>query len=112
MNRALIRTVWQRAADRFECCLIPKFALPLPFQIDHIIAEKHGGKTVGTNLALACAHCNRFKGPNIAGSIQNRGRRSACFTHVRTGGRSILSLLGHTLSGALQSVVQQFKCWR
>jgi len=39
----------------------------LPFQIDHIIAEQHGGATVASNLALACAACNRFKGPNIAG---------------------------------------------
>lgn len=46
---------------------MPRFALPLPFQIDHIIAEKHAGQTVESNLALACPHCNRFKGPNIAG---------------------------------------------
>jgi hypothetical protein len=46
---------------------MPRFAFPLPFQIDHIIAEKHGGQAVESNLALACAHCNRFKGPNIAG---------------------------------------------
>jgi HNH endonuclease len=46
---------------------MPRFALPLPFQIDHIIAEKHDGQTVESNLALACPHCNRFKGPNIAG---------------------------------------------
>jgi hypothetical protein len=46
---------------------MPQFALPLPFQMDHIIAEKHGGPTVESNLALACPHCNRFKGPNIAG---------------------------------------------
>jgi len=38
----------------------------LPFQIDHILAEKHGGETVEGNLALACALCNGFKGPNIA----------------------------------------------
>lgn len=67
MNRALVRTVWKRARERCEYCLIPKWALPLPFQIDHIIAEKHGGQTVENNLALACPHCNRFKGPNIAG---------------------------------------------
>ncbi len=46
---------------------MPQFAFPLPFQIDHILAEKHGGETVEENLALACPHCNRFKGPNIAG---------------------------------------------
>jgi 5-methylcytosine-specific restriction endonuclease McrA len=44
-----------------------QFAFPLPFQIDHILAEKHGGETVESNLALSCPHCNRFKGPNIAG---------------------------------------------
>jgi hypothetical protein len=67
VNRELLRTVWQRAADRCEYCLMPSFALPLPFQIDHIVAEKHGGQSVANNLALACPHCNRFKGPNIAG---------------------------------------------
>lgn len=38
-----------------------------PFQIDHIIAEKHGGQTSEANLALCCLPCNLFKGPNIAG---------------------------------------------
>jgi hypothetical protein len=45
--------------------------LPLPFQIDHIVAEKHGGQTVPSNLALACPHSNRYKGPNIAGFDPN-----------------------------------------
>jgi len=40
---------------------------PLPFHIDHIIARQHGGLTELGNLALACLHCNRHKGPNIAG---------------------------------------------
>jgi 5-methylcytosine-specific restriction endonuclease McrA len=34
--------------------------------IDHIIAEQHGGATIADNLALACLHCHRPKGPNIA----------------------------------------------
>ena len=38
-----------------------------PFHIDHIIAEKHGGKTEPGNLALSCFYCNTSKGPNIAG---------------------------------------------
>ena len=67
MNRKLLRAVWERAGDRCEYCLMPQFALPLPFQIDHIIAEKHDGQTIESNLALACPLCNRFKGPNIAG---------------------------------------------
>jgi hypothetical protein len=67
VNRDLLRKIWLRAGDRCEYWLTPRFAFPLPFQIDHILAEKHGGETVEENLALACAHCNRFKGPNIAG---------------------------------------------
>ncbi len=67
MNRELVRTVWRHAGDSCEYYLISQFAFPLPFQIDHILAEKHGGQTVEENLALACPHCNRFKGPNIAG---------------------------------------------
>jgi hypothetical protein len=67
VNRDLVRSVSRRAGNRCEYCLIPQFAFPLPFQIDHILAEKHGGETVESNLALACPHCNRFKGPNIAG---------------------------------------------
>jgi hypothetical protein len=83
VNRRLVRVVWQRAGGRCEYCLIPQFAFPLPFQIDHVIAEKHGGKTVETNLALACAHCNRFKGPNIAGVDPASGRLARLF-HPRS----------------------------
>jgi 5-methylcytosine-specific restriction endonuclease McrA len=39
----------------------------LPFQLDHIIARQHGGSSDSDNLALARLHCNRHKGPNIAG---------------------------------------------
>jgi hypothetical protein len=35
--------------------------------VDHIIARQHDGATTIDNLALACLHCNRHKGPNIAG---------------------------------------------
>ena len=73
MNRALARLVRERAGDRCEYCRLPQFALPLPFQIDHIIAEQHAGNTISENLALACPHCNRYKGPNIAGRDPNSG---------------------------------------
>lgn len=46
----------------------------LPFEIDHIIARKHGGATSGDNLALACFSCNNHKGPNIAGIDPRTGR--------------------------------------
>jgi hypothetical protein len=36
--------------------------------MEHIIAEKHGGKTEAENLTLACPYCNRAKGSDL-GSI-------------------------------------------
>jgi len=35
-------------------------------QVDHAIAEKHGGETVEENLALSCSLCNQAKGSDIA----------------------------------------------
>jgi hypothetical protein len=35
-------------------------------QVDHVIAEKHGGKTTEENLALSCSLCNQAKGSDIA----------------------------------------------
>ena len=60
MNRELVRLVWNRAGDQCEYCLILQFSFPLPFQIDHILAEKHRGETVETNLALALSSLQSF----------------------------------------------------
>jgi hypothetical protein len=67
MRESLERRVWERAESCCEYCRIPQAFDPAPFQVDHIIARKHGGETEEGNLALACLHCNAFKGPNIAG---------------------------------------------
>jgi len=67
VNPELVRQVWQRAEGRCEYCRLPASVYPLPFHVDHIIAQQHGGLTGLENLALACLHCNRHKGPNIAG---------------------------------------------
>ena len=45
----------------------------LPFEVDHIIARKHRGETISSNLALSCFHDNSHKGSNIAG-IDPRSR--------------------------------------
>ena len=74
MNRQLARNVKERDSGRCEYCRIPQSIFPAPFQIDHVIAEKHGGETIPENLALACPHCNLYKGPNIAGVDAVSGR--------------------------------------
>ena len=67
MKRGLLRQLRQLAGDRCEYCRLPTAYDPLPFQVDHIIAQQHGGETVIENLAWSCLHCNKHKGPNIAG---------------------------------------------
>src|SRR5580658_5420886 len=72
MDAELTRFVWGRARSCCEYCQLHQNYSRLTFEVDHIIAEQHGGLTVVRNLALSCFYCNRFKGPNIAG----RDRRS------------------------------------
>ncbi len=67
MRKELDRRVRNRANHRCEYCQMPQSAIDFAFPIDHIIAQQHGGRTVFSNLALACLKCNRHKGPNIAG---------------------------------------------
>ncbi len=72
MEAGLEQLVWQRAKRRCEYCHIPADVSLLPFQIDHIIAIKHGGHTSADNLALSCERCNSHKGPNIAGYLEGQ----------------------------------------
>ncbi len=72
MDGPLVQHVWQRAQQRCEYCHFPANVSLLPFQLDHIIAEKHGGKTEAENLALSCERCNSHKGPNIAGYLDGK----------------------------------------
>jgi hypothetical protein len=83
VNRELVRAVRERAGERCEYCRIPQSTLQLRFQVDHIVAEQHGGETVLGNLAFACPHCNRYKGPNIAGVDSQSGQLVRLF-HPRT----------------------------
>lgn len=64
----LRREVELRAGYLCEYCLIHERDTYLGCQVDHIVSEKHGGRTVLENLALACSFCNRAKGTDI-GSI-------------------------------------------
>lgn len=61
--RAAVR---ERASGRCEYCLVGDEDVLIPHEPDHVVAEQHGGATSLENLALACFHCNRLKGPNLA----------------------------------------------
>lgn len=94
MERKLAELVWRRAAARCEYCQVAQAYDRLPFEIDHIIAQKHRGPTRASNLCLACFACNNHKGPNISGIDAETGkivplfnpRRNKWSTHFRWDG--------------------------
>ena len=53
MEAALERLVRYRAGGRCEYCRLPQAASRVPFEIDHIIARKHRGRTTAGNLGLS-----------------------------------------------------------
>jgi hypothetical protein len=67
MDATLAALVRERARSRCEYCQLSEAFLAIPFEIDHILAQKHGGPTHEDNLALSCFYCNSHKGPNLAG---------------------------------------------
>ena len=56
----------ERAARRCEYCLVHEADRPEAHQMDHIFSRKHGGQTSKSNLTLACAICNNYKGTDFA----------------------------------------------
>jgi len=76
---ALRNSVYERAAGCCEYCLISEAVSFATHQIDHIIAEKHGGQTVEENLALSCALCNKYKGSDLTSIDPKTGEIARLF---------------------------------
>ncbi len=79
---ALRRFVFERAAGCCEYCGIAEPVVFAPHEIDHILAQKHGGQTEADNLALSCALCNKRKGSDIV-SIDPETGQIAPLYHPR-----------------------------
>lgn len=82
---ALRREVVERAGNRCEYCRLPVELAFFPHEVDHVIAEKHGGTTDIDNLALACWRCNRYKGTDLTSFDPQTRELSPLFnprTHV------------------------------
>lgn len=65
----LRRLVAGRARFCCEYCLLHERDTMFGCHIDHVISEKHGGPTDESNLAYACASCNRAKGSDVGSLI-------------------------------------------
>lgn len=80
---ALRRLVVKRAGNRCEYCLLPADLAFFPPEVDHVIAEKHGGQTEADNLAFACWRCNRHKGSDL-GSFDPQTQNFSLLFNPRT----------------------------
>lgn len=74
----LRRHAKQQANNACEYCLIHEDDTFFGCHIDHVISEKHGGKTEASNLAVACTFCNLHKGSDIA-SLSSEGELTRFF---------------------------------
>ena len=115
MGDARTEHVRLRAAGRCEYCRLPQKATNVPFEIDHILSRKHHGRTVLSNLALACWYCNSFKGSCISGLDPLTGKLVRLFNprrhkwsyHFRYEGAE---LIGRTAIGRTTIRVLQINC--
>jgi hypothetical protein len=80
---ALRKLVADRARGICEYCLVHEDDTFFGCQIEHVIAEKHGGATTADNLAYACVFCNQHKGTDIA-SLSPGTRHLTRLYHPRT----------------------------
>ncbi len=79
----LRRQVVIRSSNRCEYCLIHQEDAIAAHQIDHVIAEKHGGATSLENLALSCVLCNRRKASDLS-SLDSENDRVTPLFNPRT----------------------------
>lgn len=75
----LRRQVIERAGNHCEYCWLHQDVAASTHQVDHVIAEKHGGQTSLDNLALSCTVCNRRKGSDISSIDPDTGALAALF---------------------------------
>src|SRR5262245_7210972 len=91
---ALRRLVRDRAEVRCEYCLLPELVAFVPHWIDHIVAEKHGGRTEADNLANACVLCNQHKGSDLSSIDPTTGEIVVLFHPRRDRWTDHFSLVG------------------
>jgi hypothetical protein len=66
-------------------------------EVDHVIAQKHGGPTELGNLALSCAVCNKHKGTDVASVDPESGQIVPLFNPRSDAWRAHFSLDGPRL---------------
>lgn len=78
----LRRKIIMRAKSICEYCRTPASFSSQPFSVDHIIPRSKNGKTIQSNLALACQGCNGYKFTSTIG-IDPVTRKTVALFHPR-----------------------------
>lgn len=100
IGAATRRLVRERAEHRCEYCRTRQDDEPfVAYQIEHVVAVQHGGGDEDANLALACSHCNRHKGPNLAGLDPLTGGLEPLFHPRRQAWAEHFELVGPLIAG-------------
>lgn len=79
VSAELRRRVINRAGGCCEYCRTNQQDRFIPFEIDHVVAIKHGGETEPENLCLSCNRCNELKGSDIASADPETGKATFLF---------------------------------
>lgn len=79
VSAELRRLVCERASGLCEYCLLREEDAFLPHEPDHIIAVKHRGLTIESNIAWTCFVCNRAKGSDISSIDEATGELQRLF---------------------------------
>jgi len=112
MDASLENLVWKRARDCCEYCRMPQAHDELWFEIDHIIAKKHGGRTVAENLALACFFGNNRKGPTYPALIRRAENSCPSFIPAARSGDDTFAGTGHGSLGEPKPAGPRSPSWR
>ena len=103
---ALRREIRERASGCCEYCLVHEDDCLLPHEPDHIIASKHRGETIVSNLAWTCFICNRAKGSDIASIEPQTGEVVRLFSPRRDNWSAHFSIDNDGLIIALTDVAR------
>ena len=100
MDAALRRRIRQRAGNCCEYCRVRQEDDPFfSFHAEHILPRQHGGTDALANLALACYHCNRHKGPNLAALDPQTGQMTRLFNPRSDSWQEHFQVVGAVIAG-------------
>jgi hypothetical protein len=100
MDAARRRRIRQRAGNCCEYCRVrQEDDAFFSFHTEHILPRQHGGTDDLANLALACYHCNRHKGPNLAALDPQTGQMTRLFNPRSDSWQEHFQVVGAVIAG-------------